>query len=110
MKIKNNGPKIINIGSTVLLPGEEAVFPDKYVDTPAINTLERFGFITKMKESPEEAVKEVDAPAPLPAEDPEDEDDDDFIPGSEVKPEVVKADEPAKAETKPAGRGRKASR
>ena len=38
-KIKNEGTKIVHIGTKTLLPGDEIIVSDKVADTPAIKVL-----------------------------------------------------------------------
>ena len=90
MKLKNNGPKIINIGSIVLLPGDEASFPKSLIDTPAIRILEKNKFI-ELQEEPVQAKEPEVKPAP-PIEVEEEEED-------EVVPSVEK---PAEKPVEPA--------
>lgn len=45
MIIKNIGTKIVNIGTTVLMPDSEATFSSAVASAPSIKALEELGFI-----------------------------------------------------------------
>lgn len=53
MILRNIGTKIVNVGSVVLMPGDNQSFPKSMVDTPAIHTLCEKGFL-KLEEEAEE--------------------------------------------------------
>ena len=63
MKLKNIGSKIISVGSTVLMPGEEKSFPNSAVDTPAVHVLANFGYLEMEEEKKAEEVKETEVKA-----------------------------------------------
>lgn len=88
MKLKNIGEKIVNVGATVVMPGEEASFPDSVVDTPAMHVLAGLGFIELVKEEVVEPKEEA-------------------VPETKAE-EESKEEEPAKEQ--PAKRGRKAGK
>ena len=51
MKVKNIGGKIVNIGTTAILPDETAQVNDSYADNPAFTCLVKHGNLTIVKET-----------------------------------------------------------
>lgn len=45
MTIKNNGKKIVHVGSKALMPGAEITVADKVAQTPAIQILAKHGIL-----------------------------------------------------------------
>ena len=93
MKLKNIGSKIINVGSTVMMPGDEGEFPKSMVDTPAILVLCKLGYL-EMSES---------EPAPVKEEEPEAEQEEKT---EEVGEEPEATEEPEEKPVKKARRTR----
>ena len=48
MILRNIGTKIVNVGTIVLMPGDEHPFTDKEANTPAINKLCKKKFLEKV--------------------------------------------------------------
>ena len=66
MLLKNTGDKIINVGRTILMPGEEKSFPDGMVGAGALSVLISKGFLKVSMEKKETPVEKEPEPAPAP--------------------------------------------
>lgn len=60
MKVRNISSKIINIGTTILLPENEMILGKEFIGTPVIKCLERMGMLRLIEEV-------VEKPAPVAA-------------------------------------------
>lgn len=91
MLLKNTGSKLINVGSTVLMPGDEKNVPDAFADTPALKTFIRMEYL--------QIVSESEAPAKVAEEEPK----------AEEVEKPVEDEKPAE-EKKTASRARKTTK
>lgn len=94
MVIKNIGDKIINIGTTVLMPDKEMSVNKELAATPAIQTFARMGFIKIEESEAEKAATKKAAAAKKKAEEEA---------AAKKKAEEEAAKKAAEAATKTAG-------
>ena len=99
MKITNIGEKIVGIGATILMPGDEGIFNDTVAEAPSIKNLVSLGYIKVEEEpKPKEAPKKKAAPKKVEAEEYDDAESVSTV--VETKDEKVETSVTAKAPAK----------
>lgn len=68
MKVKNTSKKLIHIGSTPLMPGEETVVANTIAETPAIQILVKHGLLELTAEKKAQPKPKEETPAVTVAE------------------------------------------